>query len=74
MAALMGNLRIFHSGKMATDSKPYFAEAIAVEEGKILSVGGNSEILRLKRTETESDEDFAHFIWHRFVFSDFCMS
>ena len=43
-----------------------------LKEG-IAGPGGSSEILRLKRTETESDEDFAHFIWHRFVFSDFCM-
>ena len=29
----MENLRIFHNGKIATNSKPYFAEAIAVEDG-----------------------------------------
>jgi len=50
----MGNLRIFHNGKIATNSKPYFAEAIAVEDGKISSVGRNSEILRLKRADTET--------------------
>ena len=35
----MGNLRIFHNGKIATNSTPYFAEALAVEDGKIASVG-----------------------------------
>src|SRR6266581_6615486 len=50
----MGNLRIFHNGKIATNSKPYFAEAIAVENGKISSVGRNSEILRLKKADTET--------------------
>src|ERR1700684_3660029 len=50
----MGNLRIFHNGKIATNSKPYFAEAIAVEDGKISAVGRNSEVLRLKSPETET--------------------
>ena len=50
----MGNLRIFHNGKIATNSKPYFAEAIAVENGKIASVGRNSEVLRLKTPDTET--------------------
>jgi predicted amidohydrolase YtcJ len=50
----MGNLRIFHNGKIATNSKPYFAEAIAVEDGKISEVGRNSEVLRLKRPDTET--------------------
>src|SRR6266702_4234278 len=50
----MGNLRIFHNGKIATNSKPYFAEAIAVENGEISAVGRNSEILRLKKADTET--------------------
>src|SRR5260370_20835516 len=50
----MGNLRIFHNGKIATNSKPYFAEAIAVEDGKIASVGRNSDVLRLKKPDTEA--------------------
>jgi predicted amidohydrolase YtcJ len=49
----MGSLKIFHNGKIATNSKPYFAEAIAVEDGKIFSVGRNSEVLRLKHPDTE---------------------
>ena len=50
----MGNLRIFHNGKIATNSTPYFAEALAVEDGKISSVGRDSEVLRLKRPDTET--------------------
>jgi len=50
----MANLRIFHNGKIATNSKPYFVEAIAVEGGKITSVGKNSEVLRLKKPDTET--------------------
>jgi predicted amidohydrolase YtcJ len=50
----VGNLKIFHNGKIATNSKPYFAEAIAVEDGKIASVGRNSEVLRLKNADTET--------------------
>ena len=50
----MGNLKIFHNGKIATNSKPYFAEAIAVEDGKIAAVGQNSRVLRLKGHDTET--------------------
>ena len=50
----MGNLKIFHNGKIATNSKPYFAEAIAVEDGKISSVGRNSEILQMQKPDTET--------------------
>src|ERR1700759_5264741 len=50
----MTNLRIFHNGKIATNSKPYFVEAIAVDGGKITSVGKNSEVLRLKKPDTET--------------------
>src|ERR1700757_251446 len=52
--ASMGNLRIFHNGKIATNSKPYFAEAIAVQDGKITSAGLNSEVLRLKTQDTQT--------------------
>jgi predicted amidohydrolase YtcJ len=50
----MRNLRIFHNGKIATNSQPYFAEAIAVEDGKIVSVGRNSDVLRLKKPDTDT--------------------
>lgn len=49
----MEKLKIFHNGKIATNSKPYFAEAIAVKDGKIASAGRDSEVLRLKTQETE---------------------
>jgi predicted amidohydrolase YtcJ len=48
----MGKLTIFHNGKIATNSRPYFAEAIAVENGKVSSVGLDSDVLRLKTPET----------------------
>lgn len=48
----MGALKIFHNGKIATNFKPYFVEAIAIEDGKISSVGRNSEILRLRASDT----------------------
>src|SRR6202453_3658509 len=50
----MGALKIFHNGKIATNSKPYFVEAVAIEDGKISEVGRNSEVLRLKRPDTET--------------------
>ena len=48
----MGALKIFHNGKIATNSKPYFVEAVAIEDEKIASVGRSSEILRLKTLDT----------------------
>jgi predicted amidohydrolase YtcJ len=44
---------IFHNGKIATNSKPYFVEALAVEDGKIGATGKNGEILRTKSSGTE---------------------
>lgn len=58
----MGALRIFHNGKIATNSKPYFAEAIATEDGKIVSAGRNSEVLRLKTPGTESVDLKGHTV------------
>jgi predicted amidohydrolase YtcJ len=58
----MGNLRIFHNGKIATNSMPYFAEAIAVEDGKIASVGRNSDVLRLKKPDTEAIDLRGHTV------------
>src|ERR1700752_5167287 len=60
--ASMGNLRIFHNGKIATNSKPYFAEAIAVENGKIASVGRNSDVLRLKNPNTKTIDLRGHTV------------
>ena len=48
----MGALKIFHNGKIATNSMPSFVEAVAIEDGKIASIGRSSEILRLKTPDT----------------------
>ena len=46
--------KIFINGKIATiDSKNSFAEAVAVENGKITKVGSNEEVLELKDDNTE---------------------
>jgi predicted amidohydrolase YtcJ len=45
--------KIFYNAKIATNTKPYFAEALAVEDGKIGAVGTKEEILRLRTPETE---------------------
>src|ERR1700722_15769258 len=58
----MGNLSIFHNGKIATNSKPYFAEAIAVKDGKVFSVGRNWEILRSKKPDTETIDLRGHTV------------
>jgi len=49
----MGDLKIFHSGKIATNSKPYFAQALAVADGTIVAVGQDAEILRGKTPESK---------------------
>lgn len=58
----MGSLRIFHHGKIATNSTPYFAEAVAVENGKVISVGQNSDVLRLKKPDTEAIDLRGHTV------------
>jgi predicted amidohydrolase YtcJ len=45
--------KIFHNGKIATNSKPYFIEALAVEGRKISATGKNDEILRTNSSGTE---------------------
>jgi predicted amidohydrolase YtcJ len=44
---------IFYNAKIATNSRPYFAEALALEDGKISAVGSEYEILRMRTPETE---------------------
>lgn len=58
----MAALRIFHNGKIATNSKPYFVEAIAVEDGKIASVGRNSEVIRMKTPEATAVDLKGHTV------------
>jgi predicted amidohydrolase YtcJ len=48
----MGQLTIFHNGKIATNSTPYFVEAIAIEDGVITAIGLDPEVLRLKTPDT----------------------
>jgi len=49
----MGDMKIFHSGKIATNSKPYFAQALVVQDCKIIAVGQNTDILRLNTSQAE---------------------
>jgi predicted amidohydrolase YtcJ len=44
---------IFYNGKIATNSTPYFAEAITVGGGKVLATGASSELLRARDPGTE---------------------
>ena len=44
---------IFFNGKIATNGKPYFVQALAVESGKISAIGTNEEVLRSRTPETE---------------------
>jgi predicted amidohydrolase YtcJ len=43
---------ILHNAKIATNSVPSFAEAIAIQDGKISSTGKSDEILRLRGSAT----------------------
>lgn len=45
--------KIFINGKIATNTKPYFVQALAVEEGKISAIGTNEEVLRQRKPEAE---------------------
>ena len=49
----MATQAIFHNGKVATNGKTYFAQAFAVDEGKISAVGTNDEIMRLRVSSTQ---------------------
>jgi predicted amidohydrolase YtcJ len=45
--------KVFYNGKIATNSKPYFVEALAVEASKINATGTNDQILRMQSPGTE---------------------
>jgi predicted amidohydrolase YtcJ len=45
--------KIFYNGKIATNAKPYFVQALAIEDGKITAIGANDEVLRLRAPQTE---------------------
>ena len=44
---------ILHNAKIATNGVPSFAQAVAIEAGKISAVGKDDEVLRLRTTETK---------------------
>jgi predicted amidohydrolase YtcJ len=49
----MAKTTIYHSGRIATNSKPYFVEALAVSDGKITATGPTAELLGKKTGDTE---------------------
>lgn len=50
----MAAQKIFYNGKIATNTKPYLVEALAIEHGKISAIGKNAELMRLKTPATEA--------------------
>jgi predicted amidohydrolase YtcJ len=44
---------IIHNGKIATNAVPSFVEALAIQDGKILATGNNTEILRQRGPSTK---------------------
>jgi hypothetical protein len=49
----MSQKTIYHNGKIATNATPYFAEAMAVEDGKVLATGASSNLLRTREEGTK---------------------
>ena len=49
----MSTKTIYH-GKIATNSIPYFAEAMTVANGKVLATGASSDLLRAREAGTET--------------------
>ena len=45
--------RIFRNGKIATNSDPYFVEALLVENGLIVAGGTDDEIMKLRLPDAE---------------------
>jgi predicted amidohydrolase YtcJ len=44
---------IYHNGKIATNSAPYFAEAMTIADGRVLATGTSSDLLRDRVGNTE---------------------
>jgi predicted amidohydrolase YtcJ len=44
---------IYHNGKIATNSTPYFAEALTIAEGKVIATGTSADMLRQRGKDTE---------------------
>src|SRR5450755_3478195 len=53
---------IFVNGDIYTQATPARAQAIAVSQGKIVAVGSNAEILKLKQTSTQVVDLGGHFV------------
>ncbi len=53
---------IFVNGDIYTQAKPPRAQAIAVRDGRIVAVGSNEEILKLKHSETKVVDLGGHFV------------
>ena len=49
----MSQKTIYHNGKIATNSTPYFAEAMAVGDGKVLATGTSSNLLQTREAGTK---------------------
>jgi predicted amidohydrolase YtcJ len=49
----MAKATIYHNGRIATNTKQYFAEAMLVADGKVVSVGTSSDLLREQAPDTE---------------------
>jgi len=50
----MPTQRVFHNARIATNGTPYFAEAMIVEDGRIIATGTNDAIMRKKNPEAEA--------------------
>src|ERR1700740_504545 len=49
----MSQKTIYHNGKIATNSTPYFTEAMSVEDGKVVDTGTSSNFLRTREAGTK---------------------
>ena len=49
----MAKKTIYFNGKIATNSTPYFAQAMTVADGKVIATGASSDLLRVRDSSTE---------------------
>ena len=49
----MAKKTIYFNGKIATNSTPYFAQAMTVANGKVIATGASSDLLRVRDSSTE---------------------
>jgi predicted amidohydrolase YtcJ len=50
----MSQRTIYHNGKIATNSTPYFADGMAVGDGKVLATGTSSRRYTMATKSTSS--------------------